>query len=382
MKNLGFFIFFLFLVLRFSPVQAEISDLPEVPQGKALSFSLNTEFYQTSANYTNLGEFSDLDEVESGFFFRYISFRPKLTYFPLRWFSINAQVEGLWVTSASKDFERSLLRPNFYSAGFAVHSRTGPLTFSSGLMGGGSLSGFQDNDEIVIGCNCYFVEPNLWVIYDIKSLVYLFYNTSFRYRTFQLSSLWFHKAGGYIQTRRMNFGFSTDFFFSVISDFYKNQPDKRTSILKKVNAGSYRFYGVNPSALSFTTWIEWKVKPLFVSLYGNVDINGRSYSRGFTLGVNTKLIFSLESGSIDYRDYQHLKRKSRREKPFEEDSESEEESEYFEEEPGPKYEEEPKYKREPKSFKKKRAKRKRKKREKDSSSLSQELRKEIYNLRN
>ena len=376
--------------------------MPEVPRGKSLSFSLDTEFYRTSANYTKLGEFKDLD-AKGMAFFQYVSFKPKLTYFPSRWFSMSLFGGGIWANSVSKDspgkedFERiSGLRPNLYGGGFDLYGHAGALHFSTGLRGGGSLSRLTETDEMVIGCGCYFIEPSLWVIYDIKSFVYFFYGTHFRYRTAQLSSLWFHKAGGYIQTGRVDFGFSTDLFFSAFSDFYKNQPEKRTAVLDEVNAGSYRFYSVNPSALSFTTWIEWKVKPLFVSLYGNVDINGRNYSRGLTIGINTKLKFSLGSEStVDYKDYEYLKRKSRERgesEYFEEDEESQqqEESEYFEEEEPPQREEpeyfeeeeKPQYNREPKSSRKKRVKRAKKKRSKKSASpLSRELRKEIYNLR-
>ena len=301
------------------PAHANIYDLPDIPYQRTLSLDLNTEFYRTVTNYTTLGNYEDLSPNA---FFQYVAFRPKVTYFPLKWFSVKLQAEGMLATSVKK-FERQSPHFNFYAGGFALHTNKDPFYISTGLTVGNSINQFSENtDMIVTGCSCYFIEPDFSFIYNIQSLFYMFYNTSLRYRSFQLSSLWFHKVGGYFRTSRINLGFSTDLFFSALPDFYQNQPNKRTDVLDKVNAGSYKFYAVNPAALSFTGWIEWKVNSLSVTLYGNVDTYGKNYARGLTLGLSGKMTFAMESTSSDYEDYQHLKKQSK----------TTEESKYFEEE--------------------------------------------------
>ena len=333
MKNFYFFLFGLLITLSGSfPAYADIYDLPDIPYQRTLSVDINTEFYRTVTNYTTLGNYDDLSPNA---FFQYVAFRPKVTYFPLKWFSLKLQAEGMLATSVKK-FERQSPHFNSYAGGFALHTNKDPFYISTGLTVGNSINQFFENtDMIVTGCSCYFIEPDFSFIYNIQSLFYIFYNTSLRYRSFQLSSLWFHKIGGYFRTSRINLGFSSDLFFSVLPDFYQNQPNKRTDVLDKVNAGSYKFYAVNPAALSFTGWIEWKINTLSVTLYGNVDTYGKNYARGLTLGLSGKMKFAMEATSSDYEDYQHLKKQpetTKESKYFEEDSDEEGESNIFPEE--------------------------------------------------
>ena len=105
-------------------------------------------------------------------------------------------------------------------------------------------------------------------------------------------------------------------------DSYQYEPKKRTLVLQRVNAGSHKFYSINPTALSFTGWLELKAGLVSVAVYGNVDTFGKNYAKGFTLGLSTRLVFSMESDSSNYKDYKHLN------EPPEEGEESEE---YFSE---------------------------------------------------
>lgn len=236
----------------------------------------------------------------------------------------------MWAKSFNGD-ERSKLLSEFhlnsYALGFAFHNdNRKPLYISAGLTAGGPLNQFEENTEsLVTSCGCYFVELDSWAVYDLKSLVYIFYNTRLRYRTSGLSSLWFHKAGGYFQTKRFNFGLSANFFFPLFLDSYQQEPKKRTLVLQRVNAGSHKFYSINPMALSFTGWMELKAGLASFALYGNIDTFGKNYARGFTLGLLARFVFSMESDPSNYKNYKHLN-----ELP----EEGEEPEEYFSEEGG------------------------------------------------
>lgn len=384
-------------------VQAKVSDFPEIPTQKTLDLSLNTEFYQSVSNYTSLGIWKALPTKA---YFRYVAVQPQLTYFLLRWLSVNAGLQGLWVEGFSgTPPAQSRFLINFYEGGLAFHPiNMESIYLSIGLKGGGPVSQLQENnDGLIVGCGCYFLEPDLWLIYNVRSLVYLFYRSRLRYRFHAISSLWFHKAGAYFRTRHINFGLSANFFFPAFRDPKSNQVQQREVLLKRVNAGSLKFYSVNPSALSFTGWMDFRFKalaPVSLTLYGNVDTYGQSYARGLTLGLSTKLSFSMESESSSYKHYEHLKPPSDTDESdyFEEDEseknpskeepskdteyfpeeEDSQDSEYFPEEEDSEKTESHRIKED--NFRKKQRPRRRKRRS-QNSSLNQELKKEIYRLR-
>ena len=163
----------------------------------------------------------------------------------------------------------------------------------------------NSKDSIVVGDGAYFTEPGLWLIFQPSKIFYIYNRTAFRWRSAGLSSLLFSSLGGVVESEFITAGLSLDTFFSLFFyDHFGAQPEQRLKLLKAGNAGSLKFYSVNPSVLSATAWSEFKFKPFFTTLYVNLDTIGKNYAKGFSIGWITKFLWSTKSS------YMHKKRKS------------------------------------------------------------------------
>ena len=317
----------IFLSLLMAGLTANGRELfPEMPGKKrTLLIQLQSEWYQSNANYKELGRFSLLPHQNS---FQYVTADPRIKYSPWKWFSI--ELFGGFMYGMSKTFNSS---KNIYTVrnipwftsiglGLSFHKTfQRRLHFTIDLKGAAPLNRFERlTDDIVTGDGAYYIEPGLWFIYTLSPhFAYLFYNTSFKYRTEKLSALSYHKVGGFIQTRYINSGFSTNMFFPLISDGYTKQPETRWNILKNVNGESYKFYSVNPAALSFTLWMEFKpAKSFGLQVYANLDTYGQFYGKGYTVGLVASGKWTLKSSKSRFEE--ELKRSKRRK---EEDSDEE-----------------------------------------------------------
>ena len=128
-----------------------------------------------------------------------------------------------------------------------------------------------------------------------SKIFYIYNRTAFRWRSHFLSGILFANLGGVLQTEYVDGGISLDAFFSLLSDKRLGQPEFQT------NAGSYKFYSVNPSIVSVTPWMEFKFKPLFTKIYFNLDVSGRNYAKGFSLGLVTTLKWNTRSSMLKQR---------------------------------------------------------------------------------
>ena len=291
---------------------------PDIPsKSQPLSFSLQTEFFRSQANYTSFGQYVALAEND---FFQYVSFHPTLSYSPFkRYISFSLFANSFFAKSPKHvlPFQVSLA-----GAGVSFYHKIKTLFIGLELRGGFPLyknfqnyqkpntevtvgDGSYSEDPIVVGDGAYFAEPGLWLIFKPSKIFHIYNHTSFRWRSAGLSSLLSSSLGGVLESEFITAGLSFDTFFSLfIQDQFSNQPEQRTAILKKANAGSLKFYSVNPSVLSTTAWAEFKFKPFFTTLYVNLDTIGQNYAKGFSIGLMTKFKWSTKTSFI------HRKRKS------------------------------------------------------------------------
>ena len=282
---------------------------PNFPsKSQPLSFSLQTEFFRSQANYTSFGQYVALAEND---FFQYVFFRPSLSYSPFKHY-INF---SLFANSFFAKGPKHVLpfKVSLAGAGVSFYHKIKTLFIGLELRGGLPLyKNFQDNsgilleedkyskDSIVVGDGAYFLEPGLWLIFQPSKIFHIYSHNSFRWRSAGLSSLLFSSLGAVLESEFINAGLSLDSFFSLfIYDQFSSQPAQRTAILKKANAGSLKFYSVNPSVLSTTAWTKFKFKPFFTTLYVNLDTIGKNYAKGFSIGLMTKFQWSTRSSFID-----------------------------------------------------------------------------------
>ena len=291
---------YLWLIITSLPALAE-TRLPEIPsKSQPLSVQLQTEFFRTQANYITFGQYADLPNND---FFQYVSFRPTVSYSPFQNY-INFSLFANSFFASSKNENKEYLLPFQVSSvgvGASFYHKIQTLFIGLELRGGVPLyKGFQNPQEIVVGDGAYFAEPGLWLIFQPSKIFYIYNHTAFRWRSAGLSSLLFASLGGVVESEFISFGLSLDSFFSLlIHDHFTSQASRRLNILKTANAGSHKFYSVNPSVLSGTAWAEFKFDPLFTTLYVNLDTMGENYAKGFSVGLMTKFQWSMKSSFID-----------------------------------------------------------------------------------
>ena len=343
------FLFLLCLAIGF-PALSEVR-LPEIPsKNQPAFFSLQTEFFRSQANYTNFGQYEDLAAND---FFQYVSFKPALSYSPFkRYINFELFANSFYASSGKKEVLHVLpFQLSSIGTGFSFYHKFKTLFVGFELRGSLPLyknfenyqkpavdilqgNGKTSDNPIVVGDGAYSAEPGLSLIFQPSNVFYVYNRTAFRWRSRGLSSLLISNIGAVFNSKLITAGLSFDAFFSLfIYDRFSNQPNQRLQVLKTGNAGSLKFYSVNPSALSATAWSEFKFKPFFTTLYVNLDTIGANYAKGFTLGLITKFTWNTQTSFIN------KKRKRNNFLNFEDFDEQEdsfrqkpEEKTYFEEE--------------------------------------------------
>ena len=277
--------------------------LPEVSsRNKPLVLQLQTGFYRSVSNYRGFGQYSGLPE---GNFLQYVEMHPRIYYTPFRLpLQFELFMNNFYVMTQSSAVKRSVFRPVSAGGGFSFWHKFQSLYLGLELRGGLPLYGkiygnFDDPQEIVVGDGAYFLEPGLYAIVRPAKFFYVYCHSAFRYRMFGPSGLLLTKLGGNFRTKHINFGLLADSSISLTWDEFSKQPNKRHDRLEKLNGGSFRFYSVNPSVVSFVPWMEFKFKPMAIKLYVNLDVTGQSHSRGLGFGLITKLKWNTRVAETD-----------------------------------------------------------------------------------
>lgn len=321
-------------LIVFSPLVLSFQRFPELPsKNKPLSFSLQTEFYRTHSNYIKLGQYSNLPNKN---FLQYVGFYPSLSYSPFpHYINFKFFANSFYVSSKTIQIRRETFRVSSAGMGLSIYHKLRNFYAGFELIGGMPVyRNFRTPKDLIIGDDSYFVEPGLWLLFQPVKIFYIYSNTAFRYRMNSFSGLLFSQLGGAFETQYMNAGASIDSFFSVTPDRFTNRPEQRWEHLKKINGGSYKFYSVNPSIFfSWTTWMEFKFKPIYTKIYFNLDTLGKNYAKGFSVGMVAKVKWNTRLSIIERR----RKRNSILDfnESSVESSDLEKESSYFEEETDP-----------------------------------------------
>jgi len=297
MLKLYFFSFISFITCFWSKTTLSEIRFPEIPsKNKPLVFDLQKEYFRTHSNYTNLGQYVDLPSRN---FFQYMALHPRLSYSPLPYYiNFNIFANSFYVTSKTQTATRSVFRPTVLGGGFEAYYKFKKFYTGFEFRGGAPLYNnfFRQSDELIVGDGSYFVEPGFWFFATPSPTFYIYFNTAFRYRfNLALSSLLFNRIGGVLKTQYINAGIGLNSFMAIHTSPEERDNNEVHKLLLSTNAGSYTFFSVQPSALSGTTWLEFKFKPLFTTLYFNLNTIGKNYARGFSFGINTKLKWNTKS---------------------------------------------------------------------------------------
>ena len=281
---------------------------PHPPVKKSLELSLQAEFFRSNANYLKWSEYVTLPSEN---LFQYVFLKPQIFYSPFtnHYIRFSGFADNFYASSQTSQksyelpFKLSVLggSVHFYhkiQSLFIGLELTGAYSFHSAQLNlnTNNYPPTTQANEIIVGENASYFEPALSFIFKPSDYFYLYNQNSFRYRTAGLSSLIFLNLGAAVASHNFSVGVSLDTFFSTfILDRFTNSPENRHNILEGANAGSYKFYSVNPSVVSGTLWLDFKYNIFNTNLYINLDTLGKNYGKGLTIGLITRFKWFLQS---------------------------------------------------------------------------------------
>ena len=321
-----FYILGMLALLSLNSAHASYIKILDPPEAKKyLQIGLQNEFYRSHANYTHFGQYTNLPKGHSFF---YLLFKPKVSYSfsKERIFRVNAFADTFYASS-QKDNEIRTLPFKLSTLGgsldfyhkvqtlFIGLELTGAYSFHTLTIdqnaGGLVLQNPQilQPEELIVGDHSSYFEPALNLIFKPSYYFSIYTRQAFRYRLNGLSSLLLSDLGMTTQSDFFSAGLSFNSFFSLFFfDSWSHNPEKRHQILTSVNAGSHKFYSVNPMVISGTAWIKYNYDLFNTKFYVNLDTLGKNYAKGLTIGLITN--FKFQSKSKDFL------RKSREKDPY------------------------------------------------------------------
>ncbi len=282
----------------------EDSPTPPFSRGKnAFHTEIHTGYYYTESNYTQSFKSRQLrDELElsegDAPFFQYMNMEAGLGYTVAKWLSAEIFATGFWFAQSGDGSQLRFSGTQLKRGGGALRSEQS-LPAGFGFIPEFSFSvpflslNRQTQTPITDDGSLHFT-PSLWIYAVIEDLFYPFVYTGFKIRTKGLSSLLQWKAGLMLKADIAELGFYTYGFWSLTRDRSSGQSGDRTRLLKRVNAGSLRFFSSNPGAIGFTGFLGWNFPYVSLRLSGDMDINGTHYSKGYSFLAS--LIFQLGGG--------------------------------------------------------------------------------------
>lgn len=310
---------------------------PDLPsKKKPLSISVKSEFFRSHSNYLELGQHKDLPDAN---FFQYVLFQPKISYSPFRhYINFSLFANSFYASSNSGGKSYNLpFKPSSAGASISFHQKIHSFFIGLELTGAYPLySDFQNPEEFILGDGAFYGEPALWLLFEPQKGFYFFNRNAFRWRGGGLSSLVFSSLGSVLDSEFISAGLSFDMFMSFpVYDEWTTAPENRHRILESANAGSHKFYSVNPSVFKGHGWFDFKYNFFTATVFCSLDGLGSNYAKGFSVGMmtNFKWNTSSQSSFLDRRrskkDYFNFR--SKRKKTFKREGEKS----YFEEEADP-----------------------------------------------
>ncbi|MBL7545723.1 MAG: hypothetical protein JNL11_18025 [Bdellovibrionaceae bacterium] len=105
--------------------------------------------------------------------------------------------------------------------------------------------------------------------------------------------------GGGMQWKHSFLGLELNGFQSIVDDGDKGTAEsRRNTLIQRVNAGSYRFYTVNPSHIQAQVNLDIGFSSGFIlKSFVASSISGQSYANGMTIGLMVNLLFDTFSNS-------------------------------------------------------------------------------------
>ena len=261
---------------------------------------MNTSYYYTEDNFTGLFRSESLGQslqLKGGFppFFHFMRTGLSLGYTAFSHLSAEVFLEGFWFAQSGNGTALYFSSPEVKRVGGVLRSHyliEGVFGFIPEISFSYPLFPINYNTQTAITDDgVYRLTPSLWLYGVLFDTVIPFVQGGFKWRGHPLSSFFQWKAGLMLRADIAEIGFYTRGFWSVILDPSSPNLGDRVHLLKKVNAGSLRFFSSNPNVIGGTGWLAWHFPFLTLRFSGDMDWAGARYSKGY--GVLAEIIIKI-----------------------------------------------------------------------------------------
>lgn len=257
-------------------------------------FDLETEYFHSEANYTSYGGGSQ--NLFSGNSYQLIDTQFRTRYVPRSSYSFFG-----WVTLSNAESVDSVAtrRNSAFSAG-AVGMDF--LMYADLFDAIGEVVAVMPFDNIENDSDKVFTNEG---VFEVRSRLVLqkkigsargYGWLGFNYRAGGRSFLMPWGVGAQARLSRVLLGAEVFGFQSVSDDTDKNN-FLRTSYVNAVNAGSMKFYSINPSLIDTQAYIQLSLSPRWtVQGNGGMTLAGENSASGFHVGAFIRYSFDMTSG--------------------------------------------------------------------------------------
>ncbi len=263
---------------------------PPLPGQERFRLKFRTGYYYTEDNYLTRFQTEPLQQTLGGGgvsppFFHYMDAGLSLGYVPAKWLELELFATGFWFAQSGNGDRLYFSTPHIKRVGGLIrtqHLIAGVFGFIPEILVSSPFFPINYSTESPITDDGeWHVTPSLWLYGVLFDIVHPFAYTGFKWRGHPLSSLFQWKAGLMLKADIAEIGFYSHGFWSVTKDLSSSLLGDRISLLKRVNAGSLRFFSANPGVIGARGWLAWHFPHLTLRLSGNMDLTGVSYSQGY-----------------------------------------------------------------------------------------------------
>ena len=289
------------LVLSPFPLGAyEDSQTPPFFQGERFRLKMNTSYYYTEDNFIGLFQSESLRQslqLKGGLspFFHFMRTGLSLGYSPFSYLSLEAFLEGFWFAQSGNGTQLYFSSPEVKRVGGIVtshHLIKGVFGFIPRISFSYPFFSINYNTQTPITDDgVWQMTPSLWLYGVLFDVVVPFVQGGFKWRGQPLSSFFQWKAGLMLRADIAEIGLDIHGFWSITLDPSSKDLGDRVQLLKRVNAGSMRFFSANPSGIGGTGWLAWHFPFLTLRFSGDMDWAGARYSKGY--GVLAEVIIKI-----------------------------------------------------------------------------------------
>ncbi len=284
--------FFIKQLLVYLILNAIVSNLliagtpPKYRHGELKAF-LNLEYFSTNENFANTGgEFAKLGSQSE---FSYYKITPQVQYGLNRKWAIVADFDFMSGESVNPANTRSTNQLTDVTASLLYKIIKNKFYILPRMKVSIPIATFDPaQDGVILNDGALFVEIAAWI--ERKMLAHRFYLYSgYKYVADGRAHTIPYEVGVYNSYKGFVYGFA--FYGNEIAqnDEFLDTPEVRNNRTAQLNAGSKKFYSVNPKSMNISGWVGYRLsRNLIAHIKAETPIDGSNTAKGNTYSLNFK----------------------------------------------------------------------------------------------